>query len=253
MKVSQPLTSSAITYTLGRSLYVSITSRCNSRSLPETRGPNFLLPSEVVSTLCRFRDVEHETQQWQHWCNYLDCTEYPQKLPAPLEMVDRLNEEAELQPTVSVIQDAIKAQLEKQDYEAIVIAGEGEPTLRWEALLLLAQEFSSAHKVRVVTNGLVKAERVCELKQHGVDAVTVALMTGNPNQYIELMEPLLSEELTCLHPHELVCQFIQEAVRQDLEVEVTAVDRKEVDIKTTETMAAALGVTTHIRWRPFFS
>jgi pyruvate-formate lyase-activating enzyme len=253
MKVSLPLSSSAITYTLGRSLYVSITSRCNSRSLPETRGPNFLLPSEVVSTLCRFRDLEHETQQWHHWCNYLDCTEYPQKLPDPFEMVDRLKEEAELQPTVSVIQDAIKAQLEKQDYEAIVIAGEGEPTLRWEALLLLAQEFSSAHKFRVTTNGLVNPERVCEMKQHGVDAVTVALMTGNPKQYIELMEPLLREELTCLQPYELVCQFIQEAVRQELEVEVTAVDRKEVDRKKTEAMAASLGVTTQVRWRPYFS
>ena len=46
------------TYTLGRSLYVPVTSRCNSVPLPQTRGPNFTLPRDIAETLLRFREAE---------------------------------------------------------------------------------------------------------------------------------------------------------------------------------------------------
>jgi len=46
------------TYTLGRSLYVPLTSKCNSISLPQTRGTGFLLPKNVAIPLINVRDAE---------------------------------------------------------------------------------------------------------------------------------------------------------------------------------------------------
>ena len=47
------------TYQLGRSLYIPLTSRCNSIPLPITRGPGFVLNSHVVDVLRNVRQVEH--------------------------------------------------------------------------------------------------------------------------------------------------------------------------------------------------
>lgn len=43
------------TYRLGRSLYIPVTSKCNSIPLPVTRGPNFILGRDVVDVLLGFR------------------------------------------------------------------------------------------------------------------------------------------------------------------------------------------------------
>ena len=246
------ISTTSLTYTLGRSLYVPLTSRCNSRTLPATRGPNFLLPSEVVSTLCRFRDAEHDTQQWHHWCNYLDSTEYPQKLPDPFDSVIRFEKDAERTPPVTAIHEAITAQLLQRDYDEIVIAGEGEPTLRWDDLLYISSVFSKQHTIRVTTNGLLQPadDKVSALKQHGVNVVSVALMTADPTQYTMLMSPR-TEELTRA-PHDIVCDFVQEAVLQEMDVEITAVDRSEVNKQQVEALALSLGVSAKVRWRTYF-
>jgi len=252
--------SSALTYTLGRSLYVPLTSRCNTKTLPQTRGPKFQLPAHVVSTLCRFRDWESETRQWHHWCNYLDTTEYPQALPEYL--FERITEMPANHPLefISELKASIRSELEASsinDYESLVIAGEGEPTLQWDALLSIANEFSTMTKIRVVTNGLLmiptstSTDAVLELKQHGVHAVSVALMTDNSNQYNQLMDPMHTTGAK-FQPYDAVCDFIQSAVNHDLEVEVTAVDRPDVNKVKTEAIAHGLGVKKLVRWRPYF-
>jgi TatD family-associated radical SAM protein len=167
--------------------------------------------------------------------------------------VIRLENEAERIPTISDIHEAIKAQLEQREYDEIVIAGEGEPTLRWDALLSISSAFSNQqHTIRVTTNGLLQTadEKASALKQHGVNVVSVALMTGDSAQYTMLMDPR-TEELTRA-PHDVVCDFIHAAVTQDLVVEITAVDRSEVDKQQTEALALFLGVSTKVRWRTFF-
>lgn len=47
------------TYQLGRSIYIPLTSRCNSIPLPVTRGPGFVLNSDVVDVLRNVRLVEN--------------------------------------------------------------------------------------------------------------------------------------------------------------------------------------------------
>mmetsp|Transcript_26571 Transcript_26571/g.41236 ORF Transcript_26571/g.41236 Transcript_26571/m.41236 type:complete len:318 (-) Transcript_26571:727-1680(-) len=46
------------TYTLGRTLYIPLTSRCPVTTLPQSRGPGFHLPQKVVASLMNFRRAE---------------------------------------------------------------------------------------------------------------------------------------------------------------------------------------------------
>jgi len=93
------------------------------------------------------------------------------------------------------------------------------------------------------------------MKLAGINAVSVALMTANPDQYQQIMEPHLMMDSSNNHPaaHDVVCQFVRSAVCAGLEVEVTGVDNAlMVDKGETEHLAASLGVTTPMRWRPYF-
>ena len=46
------------TYKLGRSLYIPLTSKCNSIPLPVSRGPNFILGKDVINVLLSFRRAD---------------------------------------------------------------------------------------------------------------------------------------------------------------------------------------------------
>jgi len=283
-------------------LYVPLTARSNARTLPETRGPNFLLQPDVVAALCRVRDAESELEdldkedtktkrkQWEPWCRWLDTQEHPQKLPDPLEPVAALclpefsgsenGEDAEngRRPSVSELVEEIAPQLLGDSETVVVIAGEGEPLLRYGAVLQLARRLkenqgATALSVRVTTNGLLlhpqpgsttDPERESQtktcfpqlLRDNGVDAVSVALMTHDPVQYRELMNPHLSggEEDDVMTAHDRVCQFLETALKVDgLQVEATAVDRPDVDKSKTEELAASLGLSSgSFRWRTYF-
>eukprot|EP00592_Proboscia_alata_P013082 CAMPEP_0194388636 /NCGR_PEP_ID=MMETSP0174-20130528/99639_1 /TAXON_ID=216777 /ORGANISM="Proboscia alata, Strain PI-D3" /LENGTH=212 /DNA_ID=CAMNT_0039180117 /DNA_START=343 /DNA_END=981 /DNA_ORIENTATION=- len=177
--------------------------------------------------------------------------------------------------------------LSNQPFDAFVLAGEGEPTLRLPAILALADfirgKLSSSNQIpiRVVTNGLTYAipeyyigescvDPILQMKDAGVTSLSVALMTASPSQYDDLMKPV---ELTRLknkiqlkwrsnskeylqneavRAHDLVCEFIHSAVLAGFDVEVTGVDRPDVDKFKAEALALHLGVTKQFRWRPYF-
>lgn len=78
-------------------------------------------------------------------------------------------------------------------------------------------------------------------------------MTADSSQYKELMKPVLfTKDSNKKEAHAMVCDFIQQAVTCQLQVEVTAVDRPDVDKRATRQLAADLGVTLPVRWRPYF-
>ena len=283
MKVSRPV-ASYFTYTLGKTkdLYVPLTSRCSSKTLVETRGPNFMLPSSVVASLCRVRDVEHDTQQWKHWCFYLDSQDGPQKVPPSLPPV------AELPPLTSPRENDRQQQHEQQqqppkrlpcihdlrmeiedyirindtvDY-SVIFSGEGEPTLRLDDLIALVESLQKASSspsfqlppFRITTNGLILngQQTARRLKQVGIDQLSIALMTSDPQQYQELMTPATMETEKTRNHHAIVCQFIQQALEEGLQVETTGIDRNDVDKAATEALAKSLHVTKPFRWRPYF-
>lgn len=254
MRTTRSCLASALTYSLGRSLYVPLTSRCNTVTLPETRGPGFLLPPQVVSSLLRVRDLESGTQQWHHWCMYLDTVDHPQKLPPALEPTLTLGgDEQTNSPFLQTLLKDVDCAMKKEFPTCLVLSGEGEPTLRWKELLFLAQTYSHLLPVRVTTNGLLPCSHAVQLKKHGVHTVSVALMTAHSQQYTQLMKPTVDASSMDSSPHALVCDFIRQAVSAGLNVEVTGVDRPDsIDKEATETLAASLGVTRPVRWRPYF-
>mmetsp|Transcript_30063 Transcript_30063/g.73022 ORF Transcript_30063/g.73022 Transcript_30063/m.73022 type:complete len:340 (-) Transcript_30063:184-1203(-) len=300
----------ALTYKLGRSLYIPITSRCNSRTLPELRGEGFMLPAHIVAALCRIRDLEQSTQAWSGWCNYLD-TQDGGKFQLPPRPATEAQQETRHQPPPEEEQEkALVKELfrEVQDYcssivvpsketekddavllESIVFSGEGEPTCRWDDLLELASmirddeviqksmvknnsgDCMPSTTLRLTTNGLVSLPpsssttvNISEpqlLYDSGITHVSVALMTHDPDQYNELVQPIMLDDDDVDNsndgtkkPHDMVCKFIEESVQVDgLEVEVTGVDYdSSVDKTRTEVLAASLGVENPMRWRPYF-
>jgi molybdenum cofactor biosynthesis enzyme MoaA len=178
---------------------------------------------------------------------YLDTQDYPQKLPPALEPILCLDEETRL-PSIQSLKDDIDHAVQEKEPESLVLGGEGEPTMRWSCLLSLARMYSHLN-VRVTTNGLIPSTYAVQMKDNGIQTVSVALMTADPTQYIQLMKPADSS----LQVHYIVCEFIQQAVRCNLQVEVTGVDRSDVDKEATEKLVMSLGVQNAVRWRPYFS
>lgn len=254
MRITQPL-ASCFTYTLGKNLYVPLTSRSNARTLPETRGPNFLLGAEVVAALCRVRDEEHGKQQWAPWCMYLDTQETKQKLPPPLETIVTLPEcSGERLPRVQdLTSQVLEALKRRSDTESIVLSGEGEPTMRFNDMIKLVHDLHASSEValppiRLTTNGLVDSPDVVvpQIMNCGIVSISVALMTADPEQYDDLMAPAETGG------HDKVCSLIKRAVNCGLEVETTAVDRPEIDKHQVEMLSQGLKVSGPVRWRPYF-
>lgn len=261
-------TTASLTYTLGKSLYVPLTSRSNSYTLPQTRGPNFLLPSSVVSSLLNVRNIESTDPS--------SCNEFgsgieedePVLLPPPtLPMVPSCpfrNDEL-LSPSADLLLNEIRGYLNADGAKSIVFAGEGEPTLRLETLMIMSKtirnDFGSAHDLtmRIVTNGLVLShleERklvLGNLKKNGVNELSVALMTSCNEQYNDLMKPTSNQLGSKVHPnsHAKICQMIQDAVELGLMIECTGVDHHVVDKELAENLAHELGASA-FRWRPYF-
>lgn len=214
-----------------------------------------MLGAEIVAALCRVRDEEHGTQQWHHWCMYLDTQESPQKIPAPLDPLRCLpSTDGERIPRISHLAEEIrKANTNNPSgFDSIVLAGEGEPTLRLDDMLALVKNLKSSQintKIRLTTNGLVERpkEVVGRLKLAGIEAVSVALMTADKDQYNELMSPQSDFEA-----HDMVCAFIKEAAEAGLSVETTGVDRDDVDKVAAESLSRGLSVESPMRWRPYF-
>jgi 4Fe-4S single cluster domain len=267
----------------GGTIYVPLTSRCNTRTLPSTRGPHFVLPSDVVASLCRVRDAEAQSVAqattgtptplpWEPWCRWLDTVDFPQKVPASLEPVAWLkdvDDASARRPTADELWEEIRPRLQQDPSLQVVFAGEGEPLLRLSTLLRLAQSIkheSSASAIRITTNGLVpeveppgnetiETATARSLAGAGVRSLSVALMTHDPDQYEEIMQPVLvaTDNPKRRRPHDRVCDMIRAGLTAGLEVEVTAVEAPLVSKSSLERFAAeSLGATLPVRWRTYF-
>jgi TatD family-associated radical SAM protein len=182
---------------------------------------------------------------------YLDSQEGPQKLPEAFHPIEELPATERRLPRIQdLIIEIQNRLLENTAIKSIVLAGEGEPTLRLEDLVDLVElvkKLKSELPVRVTTNGLVTSDDVAQkLVESGVSKVSVALMTAEADQYDKLMHPMVD------NAHWHVCQFIEQAIQAGLDVETTAIDREDVDKEKTEELSRSLRVTSPIRWRTYF-
>jgi hypothetical protein len=223
-----------------RQLYVALTNRCNSRTLPETRGPGFAMASFSPLSPPDWEPSEDEV---------VAAVERALGLP--------LSSSGEHAPPLAPTSSSLVPPL--------CFAGLGEPLLR-SAVLVGATKRLRARtpnlSVRITTNGLVAAPGplIATLADAGVSSVSVALAAADATSYHRLMrpdtllvpysshtaEPAAPEPATPEAAFDAVCAFVREAAAAGLRVECTAVAAPGIDVERAGALARALGATD---WR----
>jgi TatD family-associated radical SAM protein len=128
------------------------------------------------------------------------------------------------------------------DSAPITFAGYGEPLLRPDLLCNTAQlikERRHGVPLRVKTLGLVSMDKATdvasELKDSGIDLISIGLHANNPPQYKSIVHPLGKEGFS------EVCSFIIACVEAGLEVECQAVETPGVNVSDVRKLALSLG------------
>lgn len=192
-------------------LYVALTNAKNANSLRDLRGPSFTMPASSS-----FRPLEKG---------------YEPTAAEIAEVVDAFYD--------SGASGTIRGMGEEDG--GLVFAGDGEPLLREKVLLQsvrLIKEKRHGVQTRITTNGLFPPGVAADLGEAGVNRVTIQLMSADPQQYQRLLEPEDGKGLG------VVCAFIEKLVEVGVEVEVTAVQRPEVNIGDVRALAMALGAVS---------
>jgi TatD family-associated radical SAM protein len=195
--------SSSVVYWLGKNLYLNITNRC----------PN--------NCYFCFRKYKDGIQGF----NLKLITE-----PSPNEVIKKL-------------QEAIN----RKNWSEVVFCGFGEPLERLDCVVEITRWIKkhSGRIVRIDTNGqgylLNKGRRVVkELKESGVDKISVSLNAHDKATYNQVCKPEFENAF------ENVLEFIEKA-REEFDVEITTVTIPEVDIPKVREMARKLGVGFRVR------
>jgi len=149
-------------------------------------------------------------------------------------------------PAEEVIQK-LQGVINMKNWNEIVFCGFGEPMERLNCILEVTQWIKkhSAKVVRIDTNGhgyLLNPRRevIRELKEAGVDKVSVSLNAHNEATYIDVCKPNFKNAF------ENVLRFIEDA-GEEFNVEITTVTIPEVDIPNVREMARKLGVAFRVR------
>ncbi|MCS7096637.1 MAG: TatD family nuclease-associated radical SAM protein [Candidatus Bathyarchaeota archaeon] len=153
------------------------------------------------------------------------------------------------EPTVDEVISEIQNTINMRHWKEIVFCGFGEPLTRLDCVLEVSrrirQNYGKIIAIRVDTNGqgylLNRGRRVVEeLKEAGVDRVSVSLNAHDKATYMEVCRPRFE------NAYESILEFIEKAKRI-LDVEVTALSIPEVDLDKVAEIAASMGVKFRIR------
>lgn len=147
-------------------------------------------------------------------------------------------------------EDEIIKDLERRDlalYNEVVFTGFGEPTCRFDTVLHITQWL---HKkgihVRLDTNGhaaLMNPGRdvVTELKDAGLDAVSVSLNAESEEKYNELCKPDFEGSYPAL------IEFTKSSIEAGIKTRMTVVGDNDIDIEKCERIATGLGASFRVR------
>jgi len=193
------------TYTLGRSLYVPITSRCNSIPLPSTRGDGFVLPKAVAQSLVNVRNMEEPGCVRENIYNeysdddrvmlprydfplvnslyqfhYNDLSKHIQQQKDIKESQEEGDdndyiEDDGIEPSIESLVNEVTTRLNDDSdnqFDQVVIAGEGEPTLRMDALLAVAHSIKPFREEKEEHNTSRSSDR------YSTDKLPVRLITN---------------------------------------------------------------------------
>jgi len=155
-------------------------------------------------------------------------------------------------PTTDIIKQAT-SMLAKKQWKEIVFCGFGEPLIRLDTVLDVTEQLktTSTVPIRINTNGqayLINKDRnvIDELKEAGVDKLSVSLNAHNKETYDSVCKPNFENAF------DSVLQFISKASAL-INTEITVVTIPEVNISEMEALAKNLQVKLRIRqYEQFF-
>ncbi|ADI74449.1 Radical SAM domain protein [Methanohalobium evestigatum Z-7303] len=146
--------------------------------------------------------------------------------------------------------EEIKQALEKNNflkYREIVFTGFGEPTVRLDDMLSLIRWLKGhGAYVRLDTNGhaqLLYPNRdvVKELKDAGLDAISVSLNAESEDIYNRLCQPRYK------NAYQSMLDFTKKAVNLGMRTRMTVVGFTEIDIEKCKRIADNMGADFHVR------
>ena len=157
------------------------------------------------------------------------------------------NLKLEHEPSVDQVIRELLKHVHQRRWKEAVFCGFGEPMVRLDCVLEVTKWIKkhSALKVRIDTNGHgyllhPKREVVEELKEAGVDKVSVSLNGHDEETYNRVCRP------TFANAYEGVLAFIQKA-KGLLDVEITTVRIPELDVSKIQNLASQLNVGFRLR------
>jgi len=161
--------------------------------------------------------------------------------------IEGFNLKLSQEPSPSEVIKELEGVINRKSWREVVFCGFGEPLERLDCLLEVTRWIKkhSGKVVRIDTNGqgyLLNRERdvVKELKEAGVDKVSVSLNAHNEETYSRVCKPQFQNSF------EHVLEFIEKA-KGELETEITTVTIPEVDITKVRQIAAKMGVRFRVR------
>ena len=194
----------SVVYWLGNSLYLNITNRCSNRCC-----------------FC-FRKFKNGVQEF--------------------------NLKLQKEPTSEEVIEELRKVINRKKWEEVVFCGFGEPLERLDLILEVTRWLKKNYwkAIRVDTNGqgyLLNKGRdvVWELKEAGVDKVSVSLNAHDKAIYNEICKPVFDDA------YENVLEFIKRSKDAGLETEATAVTIPEVDLVKVKALAERMGVKFSVR------
>ena len=159
------------------------------------------------------------------------------------------------EPSSQDLLRALEQELCRAPFEEVVFCGYGEPTMRLDVLLFVAQTLKGwqaqakfpPFKIRLNTNGLgsrINHKSIVPLLRRVIDVVNVSVNAENEEKWLRLVRPV--EEYQDAYPD--VLAFLQECVEAGFEkVILSCVENTGVDAQAMATLAKQYGATLYVR------
>ena len=152
------------------------------------------------------------------------------------------------EPTFEEVWSAFQREIKRID-EEVVWCGFGEPTIRLEMVLNLTRRIRKEYpflKVRLNTDGLAQLrnkdrEVARELKESGMDSVSISLIAESKEKYDEFCKPSISGA------HQAVLDFARDCKKYFSEVRLTIVNLMGIDVTECRRIAEELGCDFKVR------
>jgi TatD family-associated radical SAM protein len=162
--------------------------------------------------------------------------------------IKEFNLKLEKEPTIEEVIEELKKVKNKKNWSEVVFCGFGEPLERLDLVLEITPWIKKNYwkTVRVDTNGqgyLLNQGRdvVLELKNAGVDKISVSLNAHDKATYNQICKPEFEDA------YENILEFIKRAKEAGLEIEATIVTIPEVNLPKTKELAEKMGAKFSIR------